>query len=292
MQVLKTRRILRSVRNLAIVSGLLSLAATFQNCSQVHFQESPDFQSVGQLGVCQGISCDLAPLTSKAAVTTILLALGDEANAQLVVNGASAQLVAETVVRYTSPKARPRILFIHDSGSSGESSQDTPYVKDRLLGRYDVTFLKEPASGTSLQTLEAYDIVWLNNPGSPMGSKVTRDALLAFRGGIVIQGDDMSRGKDFDLTGLTGLKYLDNGTAVKCDGKDYPHDGNTGEQFRVSLAPAKIPGADASTIEFRYGNDIDNTLPARADLEVLALAKGGPDVCKDLRPAIVRYLKN
>ncbi|RYF06679.1 MAG: hypothetical protein EOO77_26560, partial [Oxalobacteraceae bacterium] len=148
------------------------------------------------------------------AVTTILLALGDEADAQLVVNGASAQLIAETVVRYTSPKTNPKILFIHDSGSTGESANDTVYVKEQLLGRYDVTLLKEESEGTKIEQLEGYDIVWINNPGYPMGSKNTRDALLAFKGGIVIQGDDMSRGNGFDLEALTGLKYIDNGTSV------------------------------------------------------------------------------
>jgi hypothetical protein len=279
-----------------IWSGLsiltLGLTLSFQNCSKVNFQDTPDLKSVGQLGVCEGISCDLDPLTSKPAVTTILLALGDEANAQLVVNGASSQLIAETVVRYTTPKTNPKILFIHDSGSTGESASDTTYVKEQLLGRYDVTLLKESSEGTKIEELEGYDIVWINNPGYPMGSKNTRDALLAFKGGVVIQGDDMSRGNGFDLEALTGLKYVDNGTSVRCEGKDYGHDGNAGEQYRVSLAPDKIPGADASTIEFRYGNDIDNTTPARADLEILAVAKGGPEVCTELRPAIVRYLKN
>ena len=109
---------------------------------------------------------------------------------------------------------------------------------------------------------------------------------------VVLQGDDMAWTKDgFSNTDLTGLKFIDNGGSVTCsDGKSYNHD-NGGYQYRVSLTSAS-GSTDSSINDFRYGNDIDNTAPARADLEILASAKGGPEVCTESRPAIVRYQKS
>lgn len=242
------------------------------------------------LDVCQTISCDLTSLTNKPAVTTILMALGDESDSQLVVNGASAQLVAESIIRYTSPKTKPRILLIHDYNSQSESPTDFAYTAS-LLERFEVVRLNEPADGVRAKDLEGFDVIWLSNPGHPMNSSKTRDALIAFTGGVVLQGDDMSIGQNFDNSALTGLKTIDNGTSVTCGGKSYNHDDNAGEKYRVSLNQDKIPGVDSSTIEFRYGNDIDKTTPIRKDLEVLATAKGGPASCVEDRPAIVRYTK-
>lgn len=279
---------------LIVAASTLSL---FQNCSGVGIsvQETTSEQGqevIGDLGVCSGISCELTPLTSKPAVTTILLALGDQANDQLVVNGYSSQLIAETVVRYTSPKVNPKILVIRDSNSSKEDPEDTAYVVDELLVRYDVTFMEEPETGLNDEDLQDFDIVWLNNPGHSMGSVNTRDVLLRFQGGVILQGDDLTQGKGFSLDSLTGLKHLDNGVLVKCgDNTSYPHDNNDDYQFRVELDATKIAGLSNTTMEFRYGNDIDNSTPIRDDLEILATAKGGPSSCTEDRPVIVRYMK-
>lgn len=264
----------------------------FQNCARpAGFTETASLNSLGRLAVCNGISCDLDPLTSRPAVTTVLMALGDEANDQLVVKGASAQLIAETVVRYTSPRTTPKILLVRDFAAGNEHPEDIKYVREVLLKRYDVTLLQEPSSGLTDQMLVGYDVVWFANPGSAMGSVKTRDALLRFTGGVVLEGDDMARGGNFDNEKLTGLKYKDNGTSVKCQGVDYAHDNNLANQYRVSMDPTKIPGATSDAIEFRYGNDIDNTSVARNDLEILASARGGPAACTETRPVIVRYLK-
>ena len=126
-----------------------------------------------------------------------------------------------------------------------------------------------------------------------MSLKASRDALIRFAGGVVLQGDDLTIGSNFSMEELTGLKHLDNGTSVKCsDGKTYAHDNNNGESFRVTLDTTKIPGADSAPISFRYGNDIDNSVPARPDLEILATAQGGPEVCTESRPVVVRYFKD
>jgi hypothetical protein len=276
----------------AIMISLALIFGFFQNCgSDVAFR---DAEVIGSLGVCNGISCDLDPLTARPAVTTILMALGDEADSQLVVNGASSQLIAETVVRYTSPKQDPSILVVQDSLQNGESPEDTQYLLNVLLARYRVDFLVEPSAGLELSDIDQYDIVWFNNPGSAMGTEAARDALLAFSGGVVLQGDDLARGRNFSVEALTGLTYVDNGTHVTCsDGVTYHHDNNLDHQFRVRLNPEKIPGAHASTIEFRYGNDIDLTVPSpvQPNLEILASAQGGPAACVEDRPAIVRYIK-
>lgn len=272
--------------------GLITLfiMTAFQNCSQVGFEDKhQDLQ--GRLGVCSGTSCELTPLTANPAVTTILMALGEQYNSQLEIAGASSQLIAETVVRYSSPKNNPKILLVEDSNTGGENPEDTVYARDVLLGRYNVTSITIPASGLTEADVAGYDLIWFNNPGHPMGAQQTRETLLAFKGAVVLQGDDLSRGASFDLEALTGLHHIDNGTSVNCGGTEYPHDNSVGEQFRVSLVAAKFTGISSSLIDFRYGNDIDNTSAARSDLEVLATAVGGPSACSEQRPAIVRYLK-
>lgn len=274
----------------ASILALTTLVA-FQNCSNVEFTDAP----LGKLGVCEGVSCELTPLTGKPAVTTILLAIGDEADDQLVINGASSQLLAETVVRYSSPAAKPKILVVQDSGAGNEDPEDTQYVLS-LLKRYDdednVKFIVEPATGLTDADVAGFDLIWFNNPGAPFGTEAARDVLLRFSGGIVIQGDDLSRGRnDFNVEALTGLRYIDNGTSVTCGGVKHAIDNNSGGKFSVTMDPTKIPGADSSTISFKYGNDIDMTSIARSDLEVLAWAAGDFDSCNEQRPAIVRYTK-
>jgi hypothetical protein len=261
----------------------------FQNCSKVEFAATAP--SLSGLGVCEGVSCDLTPLTPKPAVTTILLALGDEADDQLVVKGLSAQVIAETVVRYTSNKTNPKILLVLDSGNAGEDPEDTLYIRDNLLKRYNVTFLAEPTAGLSASDLVGYDIIWFNNPGHPMGVQASHDALLNFSGGVVLQGDDLARGNGFSMEDLTGLHFIDNGTSVTCGGQTFNIDNNAAGKYDVTLDWNKMPSATSEMIHFEYGNDIDLTESSRSDLEVLALAKANPLECTESRPAIVRYMK-
>lgn len=267
----------------------------FQNCgNDVAFTEK--ISNLGSLGVCSGVSCDLTPLTATPAVVTILMALGDQANSQLVVKGASAQLIAETVVRYASPENDPKVLLVKDRARGTESASDSDYAKDVLLARYQVTQIEEPVGGLLDSDVSGYDLIWFNNPGTPMGLAVSRDTLIRFRGGVIMQGDDLAHGSTsgtaFSMEALTGLRFIDNGTDVTCAGVKYNHNDNNGEKFRVSLDPTKIPGANAATIAFEYGNDIDTTEVSRPGLEVVAYAQGGPAACTEKRPAIVRYLKN
>lgn len=244
---------------------------------------------------CDKISCDLTPLTLKPAVTTILLTLGDQANSELVINGASSQLIAETVVRYTSPILNPKVLVVFDSLDFGEDPEDRAYLTNVLLSRYHPVVMQTASGGLTAADVAGYDVVWYNNPGHPMSSLRTLQTLLAFKGGVILQGDDLAHGEDgsnkFSLSALTGLNYIDNGVSVVCGSKSYAHDDNSAYQYRVSIDPNKILGVSASTLNFKYGNDIDNTSVVGPEIEIIASAIGGGDNCTEKRPTIVRYYK-
>ncbi len=287
----------------------------FQNCNKVHFSptstpsqktETPVITTgnpenpggpvipTNPPEVCGGISCELTPLTSKPTVTTILLALGDKVDTQFVINTASSQLIAESVVRYSSPKTNPKILLVRDFGAEWEDPEDTTYIRN-LLVRYNVSYIELSDYGLSPSQAQGYDVIWFNNPGKPMHSTRTRSTLMQFTGAIVLQGDDLAHGTDdFSLEDLTGLHFIGNGTDVLCDdGNYYKHDDNDvgGQRYWVTLDKTKISAASNSQINFRYGNDIDETTVSNSKVDVLAWAKGGPDSCKKLRPAITRIVR-
>ncbi len=271
---------------------MLVLLVAFQNCTRAKFTSTTGDSLNGGLAIpCGNQSCELTPLTDKPAVTTILLALGDEANNKLVGNPVSNQFLAESVIRLSSPQINPKILIVRAKDNSGEDPEDTLYLQ-MLLARYSTVVIDEPAGGLAPADVQGFDLIWFNNPGFPFSIKVSYDTLLAFPGAVVLQGDDLARASSFSLTPLTGLTFLDNGVSVICNGVAYPHDNNAGEQFRVSLNSAKIQGLDQSTVSFRYGNDIDNTVTVGPEVEVLATAIGGPAACVDERPAVVRRIRN
>ncbi len=298
---------------IAISGSLTFLMLFFQNCSQggkiavantdsrettsvtIDPQPAGDTTPAGpDLTVCNGVSCSLAPITQKVAVTTILLALGDEVDDQLVIAGGSSQLIAESVVRYTTPVTSPHVLVVHDRGSGGESAYDTQYVMKVLLSRYNPQFLEEPADGITDKDLEGYDLVWFNNPGNPMTTKKSLETLVAFKGGVVLQGDDLSWGRDFSMEKLTHVKNIDNGTDVRCSGsgtQSYHMDNNSGQQYTVKMDAEKMPTPNSESLNFKYGNDIDLVSVAGTDVEILATAQGGPDECGDNRATIFRYFK-
>ena len=286
-------------------SLLLIFTIMIMGCSNVNFEADPsvgannnadnptDPDDPGNPETTCGSEanpCPLDPLVDSAGVETILLTLGDQVGNELIVNGVSSQYLAETAVRYASPVKEPKILVVKDRNHNGESVYDTEYIAETLLGRYDATYLFEPESGLTAAHLAGYDLVWFNNPGYPMGKIATRDALIAFKGGVVLSGDDMSRGDGFTLTPLTGLVFVDNGTTVTCGGTSYVHDDNEGHQYRVTLDGSKFPGLSGSNLKFSYGNDIDNNT-ATSSVEVLAWAVGGPAPCTDKRATVVRYKK-
>lgn len=293
-----------------IISGALMVFA-FQNCSHPEIsldpaidgtnvaasvaatpeQTAPAATSTPNLDVCQGVSCSLNPLTQRPAVVTILLALGDQSGDNLVIAGSSSQLIAETLVRNASPVKNPRILIVQDINSGNEDPEDAEYLKTVLLKRFQTTSILEPNSGLSANDLVGYDLVWINNPGHPMGSSATRDTLLSFKGGVILQGDDMAQGRGFSIASLTGLEFKDNGMAVNCKNQIYPHDNNSGFQYTVTLNSTLFPKTSNIPISFKYGNDIDLGLPINSNTEVLATAVSGVAECPASRPVITRVLK-
>lgn len=282
-----------------VVSFGAVLVLGFQNCAKVVYGDddavtdpNTGSSTLPPAIVCGGISCELTPITKKPAVITALLAIGDHANDQLVIGGASAQFAAETLVRYSTPVVNPKILAILDSNNHSEDMEDGDYITKNLLKRYpNVNVKTEPSGGITDADLEGYDLVWFNNPGHPMGSVNSRDALLRFKGGVVVQGDDLSQGNGFSLEALTGLKYKDNGAHFSCNGQSYAADNNGGHMYDVFLNAARLGGgpADLDMLKFQYGNDIDDTDIVKPDLEILAWARGGVTGCTILRPAVVRY---
>lgn len=237
--------------------------------------------------------CDREPEVQTPGVVTVLLALGDTLNQQLIVNGSSAAVIAETAIRFASPAREPRILVVRDMANMGESFGDTEYIAHDLLRLYEsVTLIDEPAGGLLPTDLLGYDLVWFNNPGYPMGSQVSFNTLMGFRGGIVLSGDDMTWGKNVSTEGLTGLRHIDNGTEVVCGGVSYNHNDNSGLQYSVALEPSALPLFPPDILNFKYGNDIDNSVVANQRVKVLAWAVGGDASCTEKRPVIARYKKD
>ncbi len=271
-----------------IICASFALVSVFQNCSDVEFTTNDQGKLKSQNNNLA--EEDLAPLVETAGVVTILLTLGDQLNDELVIQGGSSQLIAETMVRYASPKINPRILVVRDRKHNDESAYDTNFIADVLLKRFEAKAIDEPVGGVLPSHVQDYDLVWFNNPGHPMSSLQSKQTLLGFSGGVILSGDDMSRGVDFRMSDLTGLEYIDNGTHVICDGKSYPHDNNKANQYEVSIVSSKFPGTGNNLLNFRYGNDIDNSI-ASPNVEVIAYAKGGHKSCNELRPVVVRYEK-
>jgi hypothetical protein len=226
-------------------------------------------------------------------VVTILLALGDTFNQNLIVNGTSAQVIAETAIRYASPLNEPKILVVRDRLNYGESYSDTEYIALDLLKLYEsVTLIDEPVGGLQSSDTQGYDLIWFNNPGYPMGNVNTRNTLMNFVGGVVLSGDDMTWGNGFSMEPLTGLKFIDNGTSVQCAGVNYNHDNNSGYQFSVLMDSNLLPTFPSNALSFQYGNDIDNSVVTDESVEVISWATGGHSSCTEKRPVISRKHKS
>ncbi len=290
----------------SVVACLFVVGCTDANFSPFNSQDTKAQESspnpMSPAVPCGNESCSLEPLVVKPSVTTVLMALGDQSGGQLVLDTVSAQFIAESVVRITSPVVRPRILFVRDIDDGNEDPEDA-VITLGLLKRYNVTKIEEPAVGLSLEQLQGFDLIWFNNPGYPMSSRKTLESLLQFKGSVVLQGDDMTwgseNGQTFSLAELTGVESIDNGTQVLCtDGHSYDHGGGSGPNeplppylFRVSVDRQIIANANGTAIQLRYADDIDNSRAVDQRVEVLATAKGGPAVCNEPRPVIFRKTK-
>ncbi|MDZ4662732.1 MAG: hypothetical protein SGJ18_14050 [Pseudomonadota bacterium] len=286
---------LYSFRTHIFYIALIGCLVTYQNCSNVKF--STNSKTGGGVNVLscdpQDIKCIPAPLVDKPGVVTILLAFGDSDNLpNPTVDQVSAQLVAEKMVQYASPVTNPKVLVVLDLNHHGESPDDFRNLWQNLLFRYSPNHIDEPVDGLKASDLIGYDVVWLVNPGFPMGKQSTFDTLKAFAGGVILSGDDMSSGNGFNTSSLTGLTRIDNGIQVTCNGQVYDINNNAyPNSYIVSLDAMKFPDLGSAHLSFTYGNDIDNTT-ALAELEVLVWAKPSPTACTAKRPVVVRYPKN
>lgn len=240
-------------------------------------------------------ACDLTPQVTKAGVVTMLLAFGDLLNEKVVISEGSARLLAQNSVKFASPVAQPRILVVKDGNHNGESIYDTEYIAKVLLANYNkVDMINEPGRGLSASDLEGYDLIWFNNPGHQMGQQRTMKALMAFKGGVILSGDDLTQGRNFSLEPLTGLRFEDNGTSMSCGDKHFRFDNNdSSNRYQITISEDFLPGIPKELQSFEYGNDIDKSYIAvpSAKYEVLATAKGAPGTCEGTRPVIVRYAK-
>lgn len=228
-------------------------------------------------------------------VVTILLALGDQNEKNLVIERKYAKRIARNAVRIASGKLRPKVLLVKDAAHNGESKGDAEYIANELLHRFKVDLIEEPEGGLTMKDTHGYDVIWLNNPGHPIGSLNTKLTLMEYKGGVVVSGDDASRGRNFSMTSLTGLKYKSNGTSVRCGNNTYPIDNNRGNRYSVGMKkyhPGVSPlEEDVAKYLFEYGNDIDHTEVVNSNAVVIATAGVQKPGCNLNIPVIVTVPK-
>ncbi len=270
---------------------LLSAVLLYQQCGPVEFAANTKGNKIFGCDPNDPL-CVPPPQVSKPGVVTILLAMGDSDNMpNPTVDQVSAQVVAEAMVQFSSPAVNPKVLVVLDRNNQNESPLDFKNLYQNLLRRYNPSYMNEPMGGLTPSDVAGYDVVWLVNPGYPLGEKTTHDTLKAFAGGVILSGDDMTRGNGFDNSDLTGAKHVNNGTAVNCGGNVYDVDNNLfSNYYDVQLDPDIFADLGSSHLSFKYGNDIDLSVPDPS-IEVLAYAKLSPNDCTEKRPVIFRYPK-
>lgn len=175
-----------------------------------------------------------------------------------------------------------KVLVVRDDNHNGEFKGDVIKIRDWLSSEgYHVTFLEEPDDGLTQGHVAGYDAVWFSNPGYPIDDPKTIRTLEAFvaqGGGLVLSGDDMSRGtaNEASTEGLLHLSNHSNGTRT-CG---LPTDNNQGESYEVAFESGPHPvitGLEDKT--FLYANDIDHSTPL--DLGEIVLAWGSLDPSLD-----------
>ncbi len=240
---------------------------------QVDWSWDPGDGSPAVTGTAQQDVSYPCPVTvqRKGRVATMLVTLGDPGISEELAGSLALQ-----AVEWASPRLRPRVLIVLDDGHNGEDVTDHELVQWLLadVDTLEVTYLDEPVDGLIAEDIEGYDVVWFANPGYPWDDVSSRDVLQDFvdaGGGLVLQGDDMtwSKNKAFDLTELTGLQHVDNGTQA-C-GQNI--DNRRGSTYTVTIGSVDhaITRGHAGT-SFVYGNDIDNSTIVGPSLQVLATA--------------------
>jgi|GEM_PF-3640017 len=225
----------------------------------------------------------------RAGVVTSLLSLGDQDNiAEPLIRKEIATAAIRKYVNFASIKKRPKVLFLKDTRHGGESLEDFNYTESILRELYGSENVSVFSEDLRMQNAEGFDVIYVINPGYPLGSSITSETLSSLKEkgtvGIVLHGDDMARGRNFNLSALTGLKYKNNGTSA-CGIR---LNNNVGNQYTVKLRKRFFKKLSVESRTLSYGNDIDHTEIIKKKMRILAMAKT-PKGCDVKVPAVVGY---
>lgn len=230
-------------------------------------------------------ACDRTPVVSTPGIVTILFTVSQ-------IPKEAATLIMSNAIKYASPAANPKILFLKDSRTNGEDEGDADYIKNFLLAGYQVEYKVIADGGLTLAETNGKDLVVVSNPGHPLSDALTLDTLQRFAGGVILVGDDLTAGAGFNIESFTGLKHKSNGTSISCNGQSYKFDNLQGYEYVVTMNSEFLPGIPAEFKTYRYGNDIDHAEPA-AGVQVLATAVPEPGTCSIAPiPTVVRRPKS
>jgi len=215
----------------------------------------------------------------RAGVVTSLLALGDmdNINNPMISEEASKSIVYK-LVNFASIHRKPNILIVRDSNHNNESSEDFSLIEKLLIDKYGQEKVRVLREDLRPELVGESNVIMVINPGHPLGSPVTAETLRGIINeghiGVILSGDDMARGKGFNIDDITGVKYLNNGTQA-CGVKI---DNNLGDVYKVRLKKKFFKGLTQQSRTFNYGNDIDHVERIKG-LGVKILAKAQADSC-------------
>lgn len=268
-------------------SGVITLLFCFANgcVDQYSFQQGQGDLAPPNSDLCtqnpNADACKRDPVVTTPGVVTILFTMQ-----QIPQNAAT--LILANAIKYASPLQQPRILFLKDSATFGEDEGDSDFIMNTLLLGYDVEYKVIAGGGLTPAEVNNKDLVIISNPGHPLANLQTLTTLQAFAGGVILLGDDLSRGSSFSMDAFTGLTFKDNGSSMSCNGQTYQYDNLQGHNYQVSMNSIFLPGIPAAYQHYSYGNDIDITV-AGAGVQVLAWAEAEAGTCNIGQiPAVAR----
>lgn len=216
-------------------------------------------------------ACNRDSKVSTPGIVTILFTISQ-------IPQASATLILANGIKYASPVANPRILFLKDSATNGEDEGDSDYIRNTLLAGYDVEYAVVPVGGLAASAVADKDLVILSNPGFPLSDRLTLSTFEGFKGGVMLVGDDLAHGNRFSMDAFTGLIYGANGSSMTCNGNTYEYDNGIGRKYQIAMNTEFLPGIPAEYKHYTYGNDIDHT-KVSAGTQVLAWATAEAGTC-------------
>lgn len=232
----------------------------------------------------EAAACKRDPVVSTPGVVSVLFTVSQ------IPQGA-ASLILANAIKYASPVANPKILFLKDTATNGEDEGDSDYIKNTLLLGYSVDYQVIASGGLNPSETQGYDLVIVSNPGHPLTDVRTLNTLNVFSGGVILVGDDLAHGSNFSMDAFTGMAYRNNGTSMSCNGKSYGYDNGNGYNYQISMNSEFLPGIPDAMKNYEYGNDIDWATPA-SGTQVLAWASAAPGTCDIGQvPAVVRRPK-